>query len=434
MKRVAFSTLGCKVNQYDTDVMKASFIERGYSCVEFSNEADIYVVNTCTVTAVAARKSRQMAMRARKMNPRAIVVVTGCLGQLESEKVMEATGADIVTGNAEKSEILDIIENHKNESYIQSENIFNELMYTQPGDSMQDSRTRIFIKIQDGCNNFCSYCTIPFARGKSRSRKPGEVLSEIKAYAKAGAIEIVLVGIHLDSYGSDIENISLIGLLEEIDDVDGIQRVRLGSLEPASITEEFAKRASRLKKLCPHFHLSLQSGSNTVLERMKRRYAAADFSAAVDRLRTHFGNVSLTTDVIVGFPGETEVEFEDSLEFMSGIGFMKVHVFKFSPRKGTLAYGMKGRIPGDIKKARSERMIAAAEESQRIWLNKTIGSIQEVLVEQKSSKTAGCWEGHTREYMKVVFKCGKCRPNDVLEVEITEINGKFALGHLKIYT
>jgi len=431
MKRVAFFTLGCKVNQYDTDVMKASFVERGYSCVDFSEEADIYVVNTCTVTAVAARKSRQMATKARKTNPGAVVVVTGCLGQLESEKVMEMTGADIVTGNVEKSAIVDIIEEHGNESLIQSEDIFGESGYTQHGDSMQDTRTRIFIKVQDGCDNFCSYCAIPFARGRSRSREPGKVINEIKKYADAGAREIVVTGIHLDSYGRNLENMSLIDLLEKIDDIPGIQRVRLGSLEPASISEDFAKRAAGLKKLCPHFHLSLQSGSDSVLERMKRRYSSDEYAKAVGILQENFDKIYLTTDVIVGFPGETEKEFNESLDFVSSIGFIKVHVFKFSPRKGTLAYGMKGKIPGDIKKTRSECMINAAGESRDKLFDELIGKTEEVIVEQEHPGKPGFWEGHTKGYIKVAFECTKCRPNELALVKINEINGDFVVGCLK---
>ncbi len=431
MKRVAFSTLGCKVNQYDTDVMKASFIERGYSCVAFSEKADIYIVNTCTVTAIAARKSRQMAMKARKSNPKAVVVVTGCLGQLESDKVMEMTGADIVTGNVEKNGIIDIIEEHGKEAIIQSEDIFGQLGYTQPGDSMQDTRTRIFIKVQDGCDNFCSYCAIPFARGRSRSRQPAEVMSEIKKYAAAGAREIVVTGIHLDSYGLDLDDITLIDLLERIDEIPGISRVRLGSLEPASVTEDFAKRASELKKLCPHFHLSLQSGSDSVLERMSRRYTTVEFAKSVETLRKHFDEIYLTTDVIIGFPGETEEEFNESLEFVSSIGFIKVHVFKFSPRKGTLAYGMKGKIPGDTKKARSACMIDSAEVNRRKLLSKMIGKTEEVLIEQEYTGKPGYWEGHTKGYIKVVTECASCNPNELVWVKINEIKGDFVFGCLK---
>lgn len=430
MKKVAFATLGCKVNQYDTDVMKASFDERGYSCVNFSDEADIYVVNTCTVTAVAARKSRQMAAKARKTNPGALVVVTGCLGQLESEQVKEMTGADIVTGNVEKSRIVDVIEENEN-GIVEAADIFRQFEYVQDGESLQDTRTRIYIKVQDGCDNFCSYCAIPFARGRSRSRKPEEVIEEVRTYAGAGAKELVITGIHLDSYGKDLDNSSLIELLEEIDMVGGIERVRLGSLEPASITGDFAERAALLKKLCPHFHLSLQSGCDTVLKRMKRRYTGSEFKEAVKILRTAFDRVSFTTDVIVGFPGETEEEFNESLGFVSDIGFMKVHVFKFSPRKGTLAYGMKDRIPGDVQKARSELMIEKAEASRREYLGNYLGKTVEVLSEQEHPGMPGYWEGYTDDYIKVVFECDGCEPNEAAEVEITEIQDEFVLGLLK---
>jgi len=431
MKRVAFSTLGCKVNQYDTDVMKASFIERGYSCVEFSDKADIYVVNTCTVTAVAARKSRQMAMKARKTNPKAVVAITGCLGQLESERVMEMTGADIVTGNVEKNNIVDIIEKHESESILQSADIFKQMSYSQDGDSSQDTRTRIFIKVQDGCDNYCSYCAIPFARGRSRSRQPEKVLSEIKKYADSGAKEIVITGIHLDSYGKDLENITLIDLLEKIDDIPGIKRVRLGSLEPASVTEEFVKRAAALTKLCQHFHMSLQSGCDSVLSRMRRRYTTSEFTGAVSLLRKHISGVMLTTDIIVGFPGETEDEFKETLAFVNKIGFLKVHVFKFSPRKGTLAYGMKDKISGDIKKIRSEKISEAVELTQEKVLSPIIGTECEVLVEKKHDLVGDLWEGHTRGYIKVIFTCHECGVNDILMVKISKIMDEFVLGCLK---
>lgn len=431
MKRVAFSTLGCKVNQYDTDVMKASFIERGYSCVEFSDIADIYVVNTCTVTNVAARKSRQMAMKARKSNPSAVVVVTGCLGQLESEKVMEMTGADIVTGNVEKNNIVNIIEEHETDGVLQSADIFKQSDYSQNGDSLQDTRTRIFIKVQDGCNNYCSYCAIPFARGRSRSRDPEKVLSEIRKYAETGAKEIVITGIHLDSYGKDLENIALIDLLEKIDSIKGIKRVRLGSLEPVSVTEEFVRRLALLTKICPHFHLSLQSGCDTVLERMKRRYTTSEFSGAVKLLREQFNDVMITTDIIVGFPGETEEEFLKTLAFVQKIGFMKVHVFKFSPRKGTLAYGMKNKIPGDIKKRRSDEISSAVEVTRQKVLSSVIGSECKVLIEKNHNSEENLWEGHTCGYIKVIFKCRKCSVNDILSVQITEIKDEFVLGCLK---
>lgn len=429
MKRVAFSTLGCKVNQYDTDVMKASFTERGYSCVDFSDEADIYVVNTCTVTAVAARKSRQMAMKARKTNPFAVVAITGCLGQLESEKVMEMTGADIVTGNVEKNSIVDIVEEYESSSILQTEDIFKQSGYIQTGDSLQEERTRVFIKVQDGCNNYCSYCAIPFARGRSRSRETEKVLSEVKMYADSGTKEIVITGIHLDSYGKDLENASLIDLLEKIDKIDGILRIRLGSLEPVSITDEFVKRAADLKKLCPHFHLSLQSGCDSVLERMRRRYNSDEFLKSVELLKRYFPNPSFTTDIIVGFPGETDDEFAESMEFVLSIGFMKVHVFKFSARKGTLAFSMKNKVPGVIIKQRSDKLILAADEKRKFILRGIIGQIREVLVEKTQSGVNYC-EGHTKEYVKVVFKCDYCSPNDIVKVKITEIKDEFALGCL----
>ncbi|MFO7611214.1 MAG: tRNA (N(6)-L-threonylcarbamoyladenosine(37)-C(2))-methylthiotransferase MtaB, partial [Clostridia bacterium] len=391
MKTVAFSTLGCKVNQYDTDLMKSAFSDRGYSIVEPSGKADIHIINTCTVTSTAAKKSRQAAGRARKSNPQSIVVLTGCLGQLEGDDVLAMTGADIVTGNAEKNGIVDIVEHFKGGPISAVADIFECRDYDQKGISMQDSRTRMYIKVQDGCDNYCSYCTIPFARGRSRSRKPEDVFEEIRILAAAGAREAVVTGIHLDSYGKDLGGVSLADLLEGIDGINGIERIRLGSLEPLFIDTEFAKRASRIKKLCPHFHLSLQSGCDETLKRMRRRYTTGMYMQAMDILKALIPGSSFTTDVIVGFPGETDEEFAETEGFVSKIDFLKVHVFRFSPRKGTAAFAMKGRVAPGTMNDRAGKIAHAASVSRKRFLENYVGRTVSVLVEQPSHDIPGAW-------------------------------------------
>ncbi|HPQ47842.1 MAG TPA: tRNA (N(6)-L-threonylcarbamoyladenosine(37)-C(2))-methylthiotransferase MtaB [Clostridia bacterium] len=430
MTTVAFITLGCKVNQYDTDVMKTSFLQRGYSFAEASEKADIYVVNTCTVTGTAARKSRQMVARARKLNPDALVVVTGCLGQLESEEVLRMTEADIVTGNVEKSMVVSLVEEYSGSRYSESEDIFKQDEYIQDFNSTQDERTRVFIKVQDGCNNFCSYCAIPFARGMSRSRKGADVLREIENYVEKGASEVVITGIHLDSYGEDLKDYRLIDLLEDIDGIKGLSRVRLGSLEPGSITRYFVRKASVLGTLCHHFHLSLQSGCDETLERMKRRYTTEEFASAVELIREYFPDAAITTDVIVGFPGESDEEFQKTASFVESIGFMKIHVFKFSARKGTLAYGMDGKVSGDVKKHRSEIIAGLSAAGFMNFAKKEIGKHHMVIAEQVSDVLPGYWEGHTGNYMKTLFKCEECEAGGIYEVILEQLGDEFVFSSL----
>ncbi len=434
MTTVAFITLGCKVNQYDTDVMKTSFLQRGYSIVDSNEKADIYIVNTCTVTGMAARKSRQMSARARKMNPDALVVITGCLGQLESSDVKEMTDADIVTGNVEKSIITDIIEEFSGKGLIEADDIFKQTDYIQELNSTQDSRTRVFIKVQDGCNNYCSYCAIPFARGRSRSRSSKDILNEIRGYAGSGTAEVVITGIHLDSYEEESGAYGLIDLLEDIDEIDNLSRVRLGSLEPISITADFVKRASSLKKLCSHFHLSLQSGCDETLKRMRRRYTTEEYIGAVKLLRKYFPEAAITTDVIVGFPDESEEEFRQTVEFVQSIGFMKIHVFRFSARKGTLAYAMKGKISGDVKKYRSDVLTEISDKGFMEFVETMKYKSREVIAEKASDSFPGYWEGHTENYIKVVFKCSDCNPGGKYLVDLLQIDDDFVFSSLHIST
>ena len=337
MKTVSFITLGCKVNQYETNAMAQKFIENGYELIEDENKsADIYVINTCTVTNMSDRKSRQMLRRVKEKNRNATVVAVGCYAQVAKDELEKIPEIDLVLGNNEKADIVKFVEEYILESKkeLELEDVFQTKEFVEFGDVTFTETTRAVIKVQDGCDRFCSYCIIPYARGRVRSRKPENVISEIKKIAEKGIKEVVITGIHIASYGKDFNNgYKLIDLLEDINKISGIERIRLGSLEPLLITEEFMKRLVKLKKICHHFHLSLQSGCDDTLKRMSRRYTTEQFEEIVNLLRRYYQDVILTTDVIVGFPGETEEEFEKTCEFLNRIKFYKMHVFKYSPRK-----------------------------------------------------------------------------------------------------
>ena len=335
-KTVAFYTLGCKVNQYETNAMKQKFIEKDYEIVDFEEAADIYVVNTCTVTNMSDRKSRQIIRRAKESNKNSLLVVTGCYAQVAKDELEKIEEIDIVIGNQEKKDIVTFVEEKQKEKIEKVSDILYEKSFAEFGASTYTDKTRAVIKVQDGCDRFCSYCIIPYARGRIRSRKPEEVIAEIEQLAKKGIKEVVITGIHLASYGKEYKpHISLLELLKEINEIEGIQRIRLGSLEPTLMTKDFIEGLVKLEKICDHFHLSLQSGCDETLERMNRRYTAEEFEQGIKIIRDNFPNVSLTTDVIVGFPGETEEEFSKTYKFLDRIKFYKMHVFKYSARKGT---------------------------------------------------------------------------------------------------
>lgn len=352
---VAFCTLGCKVNQYETNAMIEQFIKKGYEIVDFEEKADIYIINTCTVTNMADRKSRQMLRRVKEINPNGIVVACGCYAQVAKEELEKIPEIDLIYGTNEKNKIADYIENVSlgtgtNETSVPFETLDNgkvtDVMYQKEfldfGTTLYTEKTRAVIKVQDGCDRFCSYCIIPYARGHVRSRKPESVIEEIEKIAKEGIKEVVITGIHVASYGKDFkENIGLIDLLEEINKVEGIQRIRLGSIEPTIITEQFLERLTKLEKICDHFHLSLQSGCDETLKRMNRRYTTEEFKKSTELLKKAYPNVALTTDIIVGFPGETDKEFEKTYKFLKDINFYKMHIFKYSQRKGTKAAVMR---------------------------------------------------------------------------------------------
>ena len=432
MKKVALHNLGCKVNAYETEAMQELLEKHGYEIVPFQEGADVYIINTCTVTNMADRKSRQMLHRARKMNPDSIVVACGCYVQARKDDIPD--GIDIVIGNNKKQNIVEILENYEKEknpdaqagtpakqekvaeTYQEILDINHEKAYEDLHLSTAAEHTRAYIKVQDGCNQFCSYCIIPFARGRVRSRSRDSVLEEVKTLAANGYKEVVLTGIHLSSYGIDCDD-NLLSLILAIHEVDGIERIRLGSLEPRIITEEFVQTIAQLPKMCPHFHLSLQSGCNATLKRMNRRYTAEEYYEKCRLLRKYFRNPALTTDVIVGFPGETEEEFETTVEFIKKIRFYETHVFKYSRRKGTRADRMPDQIPEQIKTKRSEKLLELHRENSKNYRNRLIGTTVEVLMEEAQEIDGICWQvGHTREYVKVAVPQDESLTNQTVQV------------------
>lgn len=426
--RVAFLTLGCKVNSYETEAMQALLSAAGAILVEFHEVADIYVVNTCSVTNMADRKSRQMLHRAKKNNPEAVVVAAGCYAQTAEEDAMRENGVDVVIGNNQKKQIVEILENYMAGVENKRLEIGKETEYEELSLDTQVEHTRAYIKIQDGCNQFCSYCIIPYARGRIRSRNPQDVVEEVKRLAESGYQEVVLTGIHLSSYGrSSYEQATegtqpLLLLIQQINAVEGIQRIRLGSLEPRIITEDFVKTLSECKKVCPQFHLSLQSGSDTVLKRMNRKYTTEEYAASVEILKRYYEAPAVTTDIIVGFPQETEEEFLETLEFAKRIGFSKIHVFKYSRRKGTVADKMTGQIPEQVKTERSERLIALEENLGDAYRRRFIGMDEAVLFEESVMMDGEIYQvGYNERYVRIAAKTTEDLSNCIRNVRILEI-------------
>ena len=406
--KVAFCSLGCKVNQYETNAMAQKFLEHDYEIVEFDECADIYIVNTCTVTNVADRKSRQMLRRAKEFNPQSIVVACGCYAQVAAKELEEIPEVDLIIGNNEKNDIIQIVENYIAQKGAEDlvSDVMYKLDYVELGTTTYTEKTRAVIKVQDGCDRFCSYCLIPYARGHIRSRKIENVIEEIKKVVEEGINEVVITGIHIASYGRDFkgENIGLIDLLEEINKIQGLHRIRLGSIEPTIITDEFVERLSKLDKICDHFHLSLQSGCTETLKRMNRRYTTEEFRDVTKRLRSKFPNAALTTDIIVGFPGETDDEFNTTYEFLKDIAFYKMHIFKYSQRKGTKAAVMPNQVDGKIKEERSKKLIELSNENEYNYNKKYIGKQVEVLFEEREGEYL---KGHTTNYIVVKHKTDK---------------------------
>lgn len=422
-KKVALHNLGCKVNAYETEAMQEMLERAGYTIVPFKEGADVYVINTCTVTNIADRKSRQMLRRARKMNPEAIVVAAGCYVQAQAEHGEIDECIDIVIGNNKKKDLIPLLEQYFQKR--EKENAVIDINHTKEYEELHLSKTgehtRAYIKVQDGCNQFCTYCIIPYARGRVRSRSLESVLEEVRNLAAHGYREVVLTGIHLSSYGIDLKDTDLLRLILAVHEIEGIERIRLGSLEPRIITEEFARTIAVLPKMCPHFHLSLQSGCNATLRRMNRRYSAEEYFEKCELLRKYFDNPALTTDVIVGFPGETEEEFEESRAFVDKVNFYETHIFKYSRREGTKAAVMKDQIPEQEKAKRSAVMIEMGQKKQADFEKSFAGKQVEVLVEEKvQMEGTEYWIGHTKEYMKVALQSENNLENQLLTITLNQ--------------
>ena len=402
--------------------MAQKFIEKGYKICELTEDPDVVVVNTCTVTNIADRKSRQVLRKVKEENQQSIIVAVGCYVQVAKETVNNMKEIDLCLGNVEKKDIVEKVEEYMKKNQKENTKIFDvnkETEFQEMGEITFSEKTRATVKVQDGCNNFCTYCLIPYARGRIRSRKKENVIEEVKKIAKKGIKEIVITGIHIASYGKDFDsNYRLIDLLEDLDKIDGIERIRLGSLEPTIVTEEFAKRLSKLDSICNQFHLSLQSGCDDTLKRMNRKYSCEEFFKVTEILRKYFKDVNLTTDIIVGFPGETDEEFEKTYEFLSKIKFYKMHVFKYSPREGTLAAKMTNQVDGNVKEERSQKLIELSNRNEKEYNEKYIGKRVEVLFEEEKD---GLWSGYTRNYVRVFTESGENLENRIKRVEIKDV-------------
>ena len=398
--------------------MTQKFIEKGYEVVQVEEKADVYIINTCTVTNMADRKSRQMLRRVKKINPNSVVVATGCYAQVSKDELEQIEDIDLVLGINEKNNIVEYVNGYLNTrtKYSETSDVLHQSDFLDFGTVTHMEKTRAVIKVQDGCDRFCSYCIIPYARGRVRSRLPESIINEITQIANAGIKEVVITGIHIASYGKDFRNnYKLIDLLEEINKIEGIKRIRLGSIEPTLITEEFVNRLSKLEKICDHFHLSLQSGCDATLERMNRKYTTEEFEKVVVLLRKYYKNVALTTDIIVGFPEETNEEFVQTYNYLNKIDFYKMHIFKYSPRKGTKAALMKNQVPGDIKEERSKKLIELSDKKQKEHNEKYIGQKLEVLFEEREKEYI---KGHTTNYIVVKTKTDKQIENTIQTVRI----------------
>lgn len=434
MESIALHNLGCKVNGYEMDVMQQILQEKGYKIVPFDEKADIYIVNTCTVTNIADQKSRQMLHRARKKNPEAVVVAVGCYVQTGEEKIEEDLSVDLVIGNNRKKDVAEILEAYlmerkkgtlpESDRTLRSRTVI-DIHHTKEYEEMKLSgtggHTRAYVKIQDGCNQFCSYCIIPYARGRVRSRKEEDILEEVKGLVRSGYQEVVLTGIHISSYGVDRGSAELLQLLAKLDEIDGLKRIRLGSLEPGIITEEFARKLAAFSSVCPHFHLSLQSGCDETLRRMNRHYTTGEYLEKVEILRKYFDRPAITTDVIVGFPGETEAEFAATEAFLEKVHFYEMHIFKYSKRQGTRAAEMEAQVASRVKNERSGRLMQLERRMSREYRKAFAGEKEEVLYEEAKILNGEVYQiGHTVRYIKIGRKAQGEFKNRILAETMTE--------------
>lgn len=432
MKKVAFYTLGCKVNQYETEAMLEMFEKDGYAQVDSEEFADVYVINTCTVTHMSDRKSRQYIRRMKKKNPDAIIAVVGCYSQVSPEEILEIEEVNLVMGTNERRQIVEEIKKIDSSQKASTvDDIMKVRAFEEIEISQSNGRTRAFMKIQDGCDRFCSYCIIPYARGgKVRSRNKESILEEVQKLASNGYKEIVLTGIHVASYGKDLkdEQMTLLSVIKEINEVEEIERIRLSSVEPVLFTDEFVNEVSKMPKVCPHYHLSLQSGCDETLKRMNRRYTTKEYKEIVDRLRENIPNVAITTDVIVGFPGETNDEFNKTYEFLRDIELSQMHIFKYSPRKGTPAATMDNQIDPQMKQFRSDKLLNLNKENFNKFANKFVGQEVDVLFEQSVEQNR--YEGLTSNYIRVVVETDKDIQGQILKTKILDVKNEYVEGVL----
>ncbi len=432
MKKVSFCTLGCKVNQYETEAMITLFKDAGYEIADFGEVCDVYVINTCTVTGTGERKSRQMINRAHQKNPDALIAVVGCYSQVEPEKVSRMDGVDIVLGTKDRHLIVSLVEEKlksaQNECSICVDDIMKQREYEELWITSYEDKTRAFVKIEEGCTEFCSYCIIPYARGPVRSRSLESLRREVELLSQNGYREIVLTGIHIGSYGRDLDGVGLADAVETVCSVDGVERVRLGSVEPRVLTDEFVKRISSSPKVCDHFHISLQSGCDRTLKNMNRKYTTDEYRMAVKRLRNAFENPAITTDIITGFPGETREDFEQSLKFMKEIEFSEVHIFPFSPRKGTKAADMDCQVEKKEREARAREMIAEGKILHEKYVAGCVGKIFPVLFERKVAD--GIYKGHMSNYVRVRARSTEDISHKILDVALVSYDSKGAEGKI----
>ena len=430
MKKVGFCTLGCKVNQYETEAMITLFKNRGYIIADFEEVCDIYVINTCTVTGTGERKSRQMIHRAYSKNNDAVIIVSGCYSQVSPEKVAALEGVSLVIGTAERNQIVDMAEEYirENRPMVNIHDIMKTRDYEDLWISSYEDKTRAFVKIEDGCTEFCSYCIIPYARGPVRSRDTQSITKEVEELAKNGYREIVLTGIHIGSYGRDLKNKTLLDAIKAVDRVKDIKRIRLGSIEPRVLTKEFIEEIRKMPKICDHFHISLQSGCDRTLKAMNRKYTVDEYREAVNNLRLAYENPAITTDIIVGFPGESDEDFKCSLDFMKEIRFSEAHIFPYSPRKGTKAAEMDGQIDKKTKNARAKEMIATSKKLHEEYISAFKGSETEVLFERRVGDNV--YEGHMSNYITVRANSDEDISHQFKKVKITVAEGQKCIGEI----
>ena len=432
MKKAASFALGCKVNQYESEAIAELFAEKGYEIVGIDEEADVYVINTCTVTNFGDKKSRQLIRKVKRQNENAIVAVVGCYAQTAPKELMEIAGVNLVIGTKDRAQIVEMVEQYDRANGVENHvsDIMKERVFEPLSIQKLANRTRAYLKIQDGCSQYCSYCIIPYARGPIRSREPQEVVAEVKRLAENGFKEVVLTGIHVASYGKDRRDTSLLDILKQVHEVEGIERIRFSSIEPNVVTEEFAQTMAALPKVCDHFHLSLQSGCDKTLKEMNRKYDTEKYRQAAAMLRKYLPKVALTTDIIVGFPGETEEDFRESYAFAEEIGFAKIHVFPYSPKRGTPAAARKDQLLNAVKAERSHTLIQLSDKMAADFLADAVGTDAEVLYERAVGD--GIYEGHTTNYMKVHGRSEVDLTNRICKTHITRAEGEMLFGDAEV--